>query len=295
ICKLTKTYVIDKPGKYKLCQDISFCPNEEQKSAIFIDADNVTLDLCNNILSQGNNINYTKGILVKTGHQNIEIHNGIVTKFSQIGIEVQGGQETIKLRSLVVTENGTGAYPVVPVGYAQFKKNGGIWLGTTRTDEYILPSPGFPLLLVDPFLGNINNVYVENVKADKNRWVGINLGEGKNWKIYKSTGNEQFENTYTDFFIEDGPNGFRHNNNPSVSTELVEQSTTITITEPQHNRNSGEKVSLGNFEYPDPTVVNYNGIPGSELLTPNIITVVDENVYTVEVVTSALSSSVGIP
>ena len=55
-CKVSKTFVIDKPGKYCLGESIIFDPIEPGQSAIEILSDDVKLDLCCNKLEQVVNV-----------------------------------------------------------------------------------------------------------------------------------------------------------------------------------------------------------------------------------------------
>jgi parallel beta-helix repeat protein len=84
---LSKTYVIDEPGIYHLCQSIDFVPIVEGQSAIQILADDVTLDLCGHILRQTNDILNVTGVRlgVEDGSlvfKNITIKNGKIHKFT---------------------------------------------------------------------------------------------------------------------------------------------------------------------------------------------------------------------
>jgi hypothetical protein len=92
-----QTYYITAPGKYTLSEDIIFNGNGNFTPAILIfpGVNNVTLDLCEHTLSQGNDAPFTYGIWIgftyfdsgfDEGNDNITIQNGSVVGFSATAI-----------------------------------------------------------------------------------------------------------------------------------------------------------------------------------------------------------------
>ncbi len=93
--KLSKTFVIDKPGKYCLCESVDFEPVDQDAVAIQILANDVTLNLCGNTLSQSNDTLEVFAIQIGEGFsysdpdhvlKNINITNGNITNFTGSGI-----------------------------------------------------------------------------------------------------------------------------------------------------------------------------------------------------------------
>ena len=93
-CKLSKTYVIDKPGKYCLGESIDFEPIEifQIQAAIQILSDDVKLDLCCNKLEQVNGVFDVTGIRIGQDFSETEVFkrititNGTILKFTGEGI-----------------------------------------------------------------------------------------------------------------------------------------------------------------------------------------------------------------
>ncbi|MBS0635037.1 MAG: hypothetical protein JSR37_06210 [Verrucomicrobia bacterium] len=94
------TYVISQPGKYTLQQDVVFFPADEFTPAILILSDNVTLDLCEHTLSQGNDTPNAYGVQIGQGYfyedpdfvlKNIEVENGNIVDFTAIGVFCYNG------------------------------------------------------------------------------------------------------------------------------------------------------------------------------------------------------------
>lgn len=90
------TYVIATPGVYKLQEDVVFFPADEFTPAINILSDNVTLDLCQHTLSQGNDTPNAFGVQIGEGYffaadpdfvlKNIEVTNGNIVDFTGVGV-----------------------------------------------------------------------------------------------------------------------------------------------------------------------------------------------------------------
>ncbi len=94
------TFVITEPGKYTLQQDVVFFPADEFTPAINILVDNVTLDLCEHTLSQGNDTPNAFGVQIGEGYfftdpddvlKNIEVTNGNIVDFTGVGVFCYNG------------------------------------------------------------------------------------------------------------------------------------------------------------------------------------------------------------
>lgn len=101
---IRRGFVIDRPGTYRLEENVEFFPGGNL-NAIVIDADNVVLDLCNHVLSLGNEAPGVNGILVN-GRDNVVIENGTVTDFSLFGIRATSGTSFLTIRNVDVLRNG---------------------------------------------------------------------------------------------------------------------------------------------------------------------------------------------
>lgn len=101
-------YMINEPGEYTLVEDVSFNPRGPGAAAIVINADNVTLHLCNKVLRQmpGNSKGNTVGILIN-GRNNISIDGGTIRDFTLFGIVGNPNNDVLFLRNLKVLNCGT--------------------------------------------------------------------------------------------------------------------------------------------------------------------------------------------
>jgi parallel beta-helix repeat protein len=178
-----KTYVICKPGTYKLIENISFNPKKNKTSAISINSSNVILDLNGKVLKQSHRNKNTQitGIWVKSGHKNVTIlgNYGVVKNFSQRGIYVEGGNDFVTLGDetlLTVIGNGYGT----PVAWLDGQENilqAGIQLGDMT---FLAWTGGLA------YNGPLNNVRVNNVVSSHNN-IGITLGEGRDFQFVNSS------------------------------------------------------------------------------------------------------------
>ena len=101
----TAGFTISVPGAYRLCENIIFSPLIAA-AAITISADNVSLDLNNKTISQGNLTSGVLGIVVDMGHTGIAIHNGSIVGMSDSGIQLMSGNDDINIDGLIVNECG---------------------------------------------------------------------------------------------------------------------------------------------------------------------------------------------
>ncbi len=91
-CTVSKTVVIDQPGKWCLGESINFEPAFEGQAAIQILSDDVTVDLCGNVLRQVNDVADATGVLIgeefseTAVFKNITVTNGSITNFKGQGI-----------------------------------------------------------------------------------------------------------------------------------------------------------------------------------------------------------------
>ncbi len=87
-----KEFIIDKPGRYILCEDIVFNTNRPQpRIAITIKSSDVTLDMGGHKLSQSIPINSSAPVLgiFADNVSSLSISNGSITDFTDAGIRIQ--------------------------------------------------------------------------------------------------------------------------------------------------------------------------------------------------------------
>ncbi len=91
-CTVSKTVVIDQPGKWCLGESINFEPAFEGQAAIQILSDDVIVDLCDNVLRQVNEVADATGVRLGEDFsetavfKNITVTNGSITNFKGQGI-----------------------------------------------------------------------------------------------------------------------------------------------------------------------------------------------------------------
>lgn len=99
--------IINKPGRYCLSKDLSFCPKSDCAVAITIKANNVTLDLNGNTLKQVNDKNSTIGIVICENRHCVRVVNGTIENFGALGIYVRKGCSGIELENLNILDSGS--------------------------------------------------------------------------------------------------------------------------------------------------------------------------------------------
>lgn len=166
------TVLIDKSGSYKLCNNIRFkATSNGPTAAIFITANNVTLDLGGWTIQQANGINNSPidGIFV-TGVQNVKIFNGTVRDFSRAGIRIQNSSD-IQIDQISAINNG-------PINGQPFSNNdigiGGLLL--IDTTNVVVSRSQF---LQNVFMGiggdGVRNVVVTQIQSNETRGLATTL------------------------------------------------------------------------------------------------------------------------
>lgn len=164
--------IISKPGIYNFSHNLQFYPSSKKQSAIIIDSNNVVLDLNGFTLQHKNNIHQIIGIYVNSGHYNINIINGSITGFSQLGISIDGNNKNIKLNNLSIRNCGYGS-TLAFKDDIDIIHQGGLKIGET----YYFANQGF-----NKPLGIIENLTMNNLIVTNN-CVGSWIGNGKNYEI----------------------------------------------------------------------------------------------------------------
>ena len=181
-CCGDRTYEITHPGKYCLNEDVEFCPQYKNMSAIVIKSSDVILDLCGHVLEQGNSVTSVIGILVKENCNNVTILGsyGTIEKFSQLGISVEGNNKYLTIggdKPLTVTGCGGGT-PLALMDNNRPQFQGGIRIGSNKNWEI----KGF-----SSYVGSVDEVTISNLNCDGNNPNGAIFGNGFNWKIKDSS------------------------------------------------------------------------------------------------------------
>ncbi len=101
--------ILDKPGLYRLVDNLDFYPTVERTTAITIVSSNVILDLGQYTLAQKNAVRYTYGIAIARDVSNVKITGvqGVaqVLDFSLIGIRVMGRTNLITIENVITTQS----------------------------------------------------------------------------------------------------------------------------------------------------------------------------------------------
>jgi hypothetical protein len=113
---------ITKPGYYRLEDNITYNPDDDDATVIRISASDVILDLNQRILSQDSVSTWTEvyGIYIDEGLSNVTVNNGIIRGVNGVGIYVSQGCSNIALTDIklfncgsgCIVINGTNTYPV---------------------------------------------------------------------------------------------------------------------------------------------------------------------------------------
>ncbi len=99
------TFSITEPGRYALVDDVDFDPGSN--SVIYIDSDDVHIDLCDRTIRQVNANSGVDGIVIASGHCNISIANGKIRDFTGSGIEFLGESSFVRISNFLLIENGS--------------------------------------------------------------------------------------------------------------------------------------------------------------------------------------------
>lgn len=87
-------YVINESGLYCLAEDVVFDPAADGLAAITINADFVTLDFSQHVLTQSTdsftNFDNTNAVVITPTHNYVTVRNGTIQLFSNMGIYAQG-------------------------------------------------------------------------------------------------------------------------------------------------------------------------------------------------------------
>ncbi|MBA3751300.1 right-handed parallel beta-helix repeat-containing protein [Candidatus Dependentiae bacterium] len=102
-----KGFVIDKPGVYRLAEDINFAPASDKNHAISIRASNVILDLNSKRLKQSNDKKNNIGIMVCQAQRAVVIRNGFIEGFGALGMWVSKASREISFDSIDVLSCGS--------------------------------------------------------------------------------------------------------------------------------------------------------------------------------------------
>lgn len=154
-----RTLTIHKPGKYCLGENICFKASHKYTTAIVIDADNVSLDLCGFRLHQSNQQAGGVGIFVKAGRNFVSVVNGAVDDFTLCGIQYEEANDAITLDSLTLTGNmgNLGAIWLGPVVPASSPSDIGMYVSNVALTNSLMEnnSSGF-------VINGYENILVEN-------------------------------------------------------------------------------------------------------------------------------------
>ena len=99
-------YVIDKPGSYMLCNDIDWSPRSSNSFAITIEANDVSLDLGNHVITQtdtSTSLNFAIHVLQNS--ECVSIRNGKFSMLSGGAVLVEAGSSCITIENIEVCKS----------------------------------------------------------------------------------------------------------------------------------------------------------------------------------------------
>lgn len=144
-----KGYVIDKPGLYRLCCDVTFSPAANGISAITINANDVDLSLAGFTLSQSvaSMTADNFGVLIVKNAKNVNIHDGNIVGFSASSIKGQEGLTNINISNMDLQGS-------APIGARLVTEAGAAGIYLAGTLESINSIVKITNVLVHDFLAN---------------------------------------------------------------------------------------------------------------------------------------------
>jgi len=180
----TTGYTITEPGRYILSGNVDFSPTGAA-TAITIDSDNVTLDLCNMTLRQANAPTaYTvNGVAINASRKNIAIQNGTIRTMEGDGILVGDGAVNISLEDLfLIDEEDDGIDCVGTVTGLMVNRV----LATACSNRGIELAEGSEIVIINSIISNNQGggIYIEPITGTAERicilssLIGSNLSHG---------------------------------------------------------------------------------------------------------------------
>ncbi len=161
--------LLTKPGHYMLKSNICFKPNKVGAAAITISASNITIDLGQYTLKQGNGLEQVYGIYVCREVNRISIkgqkNQGSILDFTSDGIRILGQTSDILIENLIVTQCEPRQFPST-FDRATLLFASGITIGEGS-------NTGASMLGTDR-LNHVNKLEIKNVECSK-CVVGLNL------------------------------------------------------------------------------------------------------------------------
>jgi uncharacterized delta-60 repeat protein len=100
---LTETYTISNPGRYVLTANIESDIGTGSNSIIYINSNNVYLDLNKKAIRMSNSTTSIDGILINNGKKNITIANGMISDVTENGISVGINSKNITIKNVYIS------------------------------------------------------------------------------------------------------------------------------------------------------------------------------------------------
>ena len=108
---LLKTFSQTTPGTYTFVNDIGYQGASNStviggNTAVFVQSDNIVIDLGGKTIYQANTTANMNGIEIHTNQKNITIKNGSIVGFKGAGIYVRSGCDNIRIQDVVISNCG---------------------------------------------------------------------------------------------------------------------------------------------------------------------------------------------
>ena len=171
--RCNRTLVLDKEGtKYVISEFLEFNTKYEYQTAILVKADNITIDFCDNRLTQSGNVNHAVGIKLEHGYNNFHLIGPNIKDFTGWGFQAEGNNVDVLVDGNFNIENcGYGSLGEI----TNLAIHGGILTGN--------PDLTFELLTIDydttnyPYYGKVKALVKDGYITSYNHGVLSALGD----------------------------------------------------------------------------------------------------------------------
>lgn len=182
-CSLSKSFIIDKPGKYCLQSDIKFDPKHNKSTAIVINSDDVVLDLCGKTLEHVNKLSQVTGVFIKAKKNRITVKNGWIKNFTKLGLVVDRENQYVTIDTVTINGCGNGT-PTALIDGDEPIFQGGARLGSS----VFYKNGGYP-----GDNTSLKHIVLNKFNCEYNYTFGVVCGNIDELRVYESSFSYNFD------------------------------------------------------------------------------------------------------